>query len=326
MGALERYYQLTQAKGQQQPMIQGGLFPVSGTEQPQQQPQVDTNDAINSLAGMLVTPAEREAQQQKMLKNKRRMIAWTGLFDGLRNLANLYSVSKGAAPQKYTDNPYQTIEHSYQQAQKEQDALNQHRDKYAMQLWNLKRQASDDARRNALSAAQAKYYDTRDEMARLKAENDKMKAEQQAALTEARKKQIEAKTKQMEELHPLQKQKLEAVIKKTQHDANRPYSTGRGGGRGRSTSSGNDPYEELARQLNENPDVIGPILEQEGLGFYDKDTKEFTFTKNATKGMVTTANKRASGKGTRSSGSGSLLPGSGKKGKNTQSGGSLLPK
>ena len=79
-----------------------------------QQPQIDTSDPINSLAGMLVTPAEREAQEQKMLKNKRRMIAWTGLFDGLRNLANLYTVSKGAAPMKFTDNPYQQIEKDYQ--------------------------------------------------------------------------------------------------------------------------------------------------------------------------------------------------------------------
>ena len=281
MGALITYHDMQQQANQQ---------PVDNAMQPQQ-PQIDTSDPINSLAGMLVTPAEREAQEQKMLKNKRRMIAWTGLFDGLRNLANLYTVSKGAAPMKFTDNPYQQIEKDYQAESQRQNALFQNRDNYAKQLWSLQRQASEDARKKALSEAQARYYDTRDEMARLKGENDRMKAEQQAALSEARKKQIEQKMQQMEELHPLQKRKLEAVIKKTQHDANRPYSTGRGGSR--SSSSSNDPYEELARQLNENPDVIGPILEQEGLGFYDKATKEFTFMKNAPKGMVTTANKRA---------------------------------
>lgn len=313
MGALERYFQLTQQQPQQ---------PVDNAVQQPQQPQIDTSDPINSLAGMLVTPAEREAQEQKMLKNKRRMIAWTGLFDGLRNLANLYSVSKGAAPQKYTDNPYQTLEQASQQEQKRQDAIYANRDKYATTLWNLKRQSVEDARKNALAQAQAKWYDTRDEMARLKGENDRLKAEEQSRLTETRRKQIEQKMQQMEDLHPLQKQKLQAVIKNTLHNANRPY--GKSGGGSRSSSSSNDPYEELARQLNENPDVIGPILEQEGLGFYDKDTKEFSFTKNATKGMATTATKRASSKGS-SGRRGSLLPGGGK-GNSKNRGGSLLPK
>ena len=257
-----------------------------------------------------------------MLRNKRRMIAWTGFFDGLRNFANLYSVSKGATPQRYTDNPYQTLEQGYQQERQRQNSLNDYRDKYATTLWNLQRQANDDARRNALSAAQAKWYDTRDEMARLKGENDRLKAEQQAGVSEARRKQIELKTQQMEELHPLQKQKLQAVIKNTLHNANRPY--GRSGGGGRRSSSSSDPFEELATQLNENPDVIGPILEQEGLGFYNRDTKEFSFTKNATKGMATTATRRAAGKGS-SGRRGSLLPGGGN-GNSTKRGGSLLPK
>ena len=310
MGALERYKQLTQQNGNQ---------PAEAVQP--QQPQIDTSDPINSLAGMLVTPAEREAQQQRMLRNKRRMIAWTGLFDGLRNLGNLYAVSKGAAPQKYTDNPYQTIEQSYQQEQKRQDALFKYRDNYAKQLWSLQRQASDDARRNALSAAQARYYDTRDEMARLKGENDRLKAEKQNEVSDARKEQIELKTKQMREMHPLQMQNVMARTKSALHNANRPYGSGRGSRSGGSSSS--DPYEELATQLNDNPDIIGPILEQEGLGFYNKDTKEFNFTKNVTKGMATTANRRAAGKGT-SGRRGSLLP----KGnsKSTEKRGSLLPR
>lgn len=287
-----------------------------------QQPQIDTSDPINSLAGMLVTPAEREAQHQRMLRNKRRMIAWTGLFDGLRNLGNLYAVSKGAAPQRYTDNPYQTIERSFDDEQKRQDALFNNRDNYAKQLWNLQRQASDDARRNALSAAQARYYDTRDEMARLKGENDRLKAEKQNEVSDARKEQIELKTKQMREMHPLQMQNIMARTKSALHNANRPYGSGRGGRSGGSSSS--DPYEELATQLNDNPDIIGPILEQEGLGFYNKDTKEFNFTKNVTKGMATTANRRAADKSTPSGRRGSLLPGGNSK--STEKRGSLLPR
>lgn len=312
MGVLERYRQLTQQAGQQ----------PSEAVQPQQ-PQIDTSDPINSLAGMLVTPAEREAQQQRMLRNKRRMIAWTGLFDGLRNLGNLYSVSKGAAPQRYTDNPYQTIERSFDEEQGDQDTLFKHRDDYARQLWNLQRQANDDARRNALSAAQARYYDTRDEMARLKGENDRLKAEKQNEVSAARKEQIELKTKQMKEMHPLQMQNIMARTKSALHNANRPYGSGRGGRSGGGSSS-SDPYEELATQLNDNPDIIGPILEQEGLGFYNKDTKEFNFTKNVTKGMATTANRRAAGKSTSSGRRGSLLPGGNSK--STKQRGSLLPR
>ena len=41
------------------------------------------------------------------------MLAWTGLFDGLRQLGNLYFTSKGATPQQYTDKPYQQIQQNY---------------------------------------------------------------------------------------------------------------------------------------------------------------------------------------------------------------------
>lgn len=267
--------------------------PVDNAIQQPQQPQIDTSDPINSLASMLVTPAEREAREQKMLQNKRRMIAWTGLFDGLRNLGNLYAVSKGASPMKFTDNPYQQIESDYKQARKDQDALYQNRDRYATQLYNIYRQGQQDKIREESHKAQMDWYNTRDEMARLKGENDRMKAAEQNRLIEARRKQVEEKTRQLQELHPLQKRKLEAVIKNTLHNANRPYGRSGGG----SGSSSSDPFKELGQLLIDQPEVIGPILEQEGLGFYDKDTKEFQFTKNATKGMATTANRRAAGQG-----------------------------
>lgn len=306
------------------PGIAGGGYYIPG---PLSQPQVDTNDPINSLASILVTPAEREAMEQRALRNKRRMIAWTGLFDGLRQLGNLYFTTKGATPQQFTDKPYQQIEADYQAEMKRQDDLAKNRENYAKQLWNLKRQGVEDARKKALADAQVKWYDTRGEIARikaendrLKAENDKRKAEKDLEVKEARRKQIETKTKQLEELHPLQKEKLKATIKNTLHNANRPYSSGSGGkGRGSSTE---DPFKTLAEQLQDNPDIIGPILEQEGYGFYDAEKKEFNFSKNATKGMATTATRRASRQISQKK-SGSLLPGNNSK---KQKKGSLLPK
>lgn len=283
MDIFERFKQITQPQGNQ---------PVE--PQQQQMPQVDTSDAINSLAGLLVTPEEREARQRKLMENKRKMIGWTALFDGLRQMANLYTASRGANNMQFTDNPYQTIENAYRQEQQIQDGMDKYRDSYAKTIYNMQRQADQDKMRQEAQKAQIRWYDTRDEMARMKAENDRLRAEQQASVNEARRKQIELKTKQMEELHPLQKQKLQAMIKNTLHNANRPYGSRRGGS-GRGTSS-EDPFKELAQQLNDNPDVIGPILEQEGLGFYDHETKEFNFSKNATKGMATTATSRAQSK------------------------------
>lgn len=277
----------------QQPVVAQQPVVNQPVPQPQQQlPQYDGSNAIQYISQLMgPTPAEREAQERKLQENKRKMIAWTGLFDGLRQLGNLYFTTKGATPQHYTDNPYQTIEQNYSQERQLQDNMSRYSQAYANQLYNLQRQGEQDVMRKEAHQAQMKYYDTRDEMARLKGENDRLRAEQQASVNEARRKQIELKTRQMEELHPLQKQKLQAMIKNTLHNANRPYGGGRGGSRGGGSSS--DPFEELAAQLNDNPDIIGPILEQEGLGFYDKDSKEFNFSKNATKGMATTATHRA---------------------------------
>ena len=279
MDIFERFKQITQPQGNQ---------PVE--PQQQQMPQVDTSDAINSLAGLLVTPEEREARQRKLMENKRKMIGWTALFDGLRQMANLYTASRGANNMQFTDNPYQTIENAYRQEQQLQDGMDKYRDSYARTIYNMQRQADQDKMRQEAQKAQIRWYDTRDEMARMKAENDRLRAEQQASVNEARRKQIELKTKQMEELHPLQKEKLKATIKNTLHNANRPYSSGKSGGRG---SSAEDPFKTLAEQLQDNPDIIGPILQQEGYGFYDAEKKEFNFSKNATKGMATTATRRA---------------------------------
>lgn len=167
MGALTIYDNLKKQREQQ------------AISQPQQ-PQIDTSDPINSLAGMLVTPAEREAQQQKLMENKRKMLLWTGLFDGLRNLGNLYSVSKGARPQQYTDNPYKTIEMGYQQEMKNLDDVYKNRQAYAQQLYNWQRMGEQDQMRREAHDAQMKYYQTRDEQNARKMELAEFKAKTDA--------------------------------------------------------------------------------------------------------------------------------------------------
>lgn len=256
--------------------------------QPVQQPVVDTSNAIGSLAEILgPTPAEREARERRAMENRAKMSAWAGLFDGLRQLGNLYYATKGATPQQLAS-PYQAIDNEVNQQRAIADANDNYRRQYAQSLYGLRRQISDDARRNLLTQAQADYYGTRDEVARMKAENDRLKNEQNIATQKARQAQIETKTEQMKNLYPLEKQKLEAVIKKYNHDAGRPYGGSRGGGSGKY-----DPYEDIATLLNDSPDVIGPILQQEGLGYYDTETKNFTFKKSATSGMAKIAARRA---------------------------------
>lgn len=162
----------------QPPLIGTAQQPQGGQQVQQPQlPQVDTSNAIQSIAQLMgPTPAEREAQERKLLENKRKMIAWTGLFDGLRQLGNLYYTSKGATPQQYTDKPYQAIEQNYQQERQLQDYINRYGQAYAKQLFDWQRQGEQDKMRKEAHEAQMKYYDTRDEMAQKKAELDKLKA------------------------------------------------------------------------------------------------------------------------------------------------------
>ena len=169
-----------QSQSEQQPQQQiktRTVFNPRAQQDQQEMPQVDTSNAIQSMAQLLgPTPAEREAQERRLLENKRKMIGWTALFDGLRQLGNLYAVSKGASPQQYTDKPYQTIEQNYQQDRQLQDSLNRYSQAYAQQLYNLQRQADQDQIRKEAHQAQMKYYENRDELAQQKAELEKMKA------------------------------------------------------------------------------------------------------------------------------------------------------
>ncbi len=152
------------------------FFAEQPAEQPQL-PQIDPDNAIGSLADMLgPTPAEREARERRAMENRAKMSAWAGLFDGLRQLGNLYYATKGATPQQLAS-PYQAIDNEVNQQRAIADANDNYRRQYAQSLYGLRRQINDDARRNLLTQAQANYYDTRDEVTRMKAENDRQKLE-----------------------------------------------------------------------------------------------------------------------------------------------------
>ena len=263
-------------------------------QQPQQQEQL-TLPADGNYIGWMKdilgpTPAEREAQERRLAENKAKMSGWLGLFQGLGALGDLYYSTKGVAPSKTDYSAQAALNQNYADEKQRLDNLYKNRQAYATMLYNLQRQAGDQDRKNKLADAQIKWYDTRDEMARLKGENDRLKAEQQIATNKARQEQIEAKTKQLVEMGPLQQRALEARIKKTLHDAGRPYSVGRSSGGGR--TSAEDDMRTLAENIENNIDITGPILEEMGKGYYDKSGGKFIQTKNANPKDARYANKR----------------------------------
>lgn len=155
-------------------------------EQSQETPQIDTTDTMASLAQLMgPTPAEREAAERRMLQSKAKMAAWTGLFDGLRQLGNLYYTAKGATPQKY-DNPYSQVEQNYQQQRQLYNDMANYRKNYATSLYTIRRQMEEEKRKNKLADAQAQWYGTREEMAMTKADNDAVRAEAYAEAQKAK--------------------------------------------------------------------------------------------------------------------------------------------
>lgn len=139
-------------------------------------PKIDGNDVLGSLNGILgPSPEERAAEEKRLQEHRRKMHGWTALFNGLRHLGNLYYATKGAPGQKFND-PHQQIEQQYQDERKRLADIHAADRNYYANLWGLYRQMNDEQRRNALADAQAQYYGTRDEVARQKAELDKLKA------------------------------------------------------------------------------------------------------------------------------------------------------
>ena len=122
------------------------LTPSAGAATAGQQPTVDSSNALGSLVELLgPTPAEREARERRLTEHKGRMQGWAALFDGLRQLGNLYYTTKGATPQKYNDNPYAQIEQQYQAERLRLNDAENYRRQYALQLYQLQRQGATDA-------------------------------------------------------------------------------------------------------------------------------------------------------------------------------------
>lgn len=157
-------------------------------------PKIDGNNVIGSLTGILgPSPEERAAEEERLQNHRRQMHGWTALFNGMRHLGNLYYATKGAPGQKFGD-PHQQVEQQYQDERRRLAEISDRNQKYYANLYNFRRQLSDDARRDILAKAQADYYGTRDEVARMKAENDRQKSEIERLKREAEIRSIDART------------------------------------------------------------------------------------------------------------------------------------
>lgn len=216
----------------QQQTEQPGALP-SGTVA--EIPKIDSNDVIGSLTGILgPSPEERAAEEQRLQEHRRKMHGWTALFNGLRHLGNLYYATKGAPGQKYND-PHQQIEQQYQNERKRLADIHASDRNYYTSLWGLYRQINDEQRRNTLAEAQAQYYGTRDEMARQKAELDKLKAvrvikQKDGSLMKFD--PISGEAEPLTEADPLYQEYMRSQINK-----NNRMGTGRSGGGGRSNGT-----------------------------------------------------------------------------------------
>ena len=201
---------------------------VQTQQQPAELPKIDTSDVIGSLNGMLgPTPEERAAEEQRLQQHRQKMHGWAAVFNGIRQLSNLYFTTKGAAPQKYGD-PHAEIEQQYQDERKRLADIQAQNQKYYAGLWGMYRQINDEQRRNMLAEAQRDYYGSREEAARQKSELDRLKAVRVIKQTDGslvKFDPVTGETEQLSEADPL-------YIEYKRSQINKNNRTGTGGGRG----------------------------------------------------------------------------------------------
>lgn len=209
-----------------------------------QQVEINPDDAIGSVVEMLgPTPAEREAQRAKMERNRKRMTMWTALFDGLRQLGNLYYTSKGARPQRY-GNPYAMIDLAYKRQKQEQDDNDNYRRQYAQSLYNLQRQQSDGMRRARLIAAQIKAYEDAEK-------NREAKLQQREKELEEKRRQFDERQRQNQRQFEQRQQQQREIAEKR-----RKNKVGKKGG--------NSPSVEITETFDGNGEKQRRVVKTKG--------------------------------------------------------------
>lgn len=249
MGLFSDYYNNKRSRGINPDDYTLGVAPTA----PVEQPQFDSSNALKSLTDMMVTPAEREAEQARLERGRNQLAMWTGLFDGLRQLGNLYYTAKGARPQQYSD-PYKQVDDIYKNGVKRLDDMAAYRNQYAKQLYDLQRQAGLDDMQRAYYKARENWYDTRDDVARMKAENDRLKAIRVIKQKDGSLLKYDPFTGELEELResdPLYGQYMQSVINRNNRTNTGSSSGGRGANNGTYGYKTTTYYDEQGRKITE---------------------------------------------------------------------------
>lgn len=253
---------------------------VQTQQQPAELPKIDTSDVIGSLNGMLgPTPEERAAEEQRLQQHRQKMHGWAAVFNGIRQLSNLYFTTKGAAPQKYGD-PHAEIEQQYQDERKRLADIQAQNQKYYAGLWGMYRQINDEQRRNMLAEAQRDYYGSREEAARQKSELDRLKAVRVIKQTDGslvKFDPVTGETEQLSEADPL-------YIEYKRSQINKNNRTGTGGGRGGGRNNGTYGYRTTRHVDPATGDVITERVPTTGNQPAGKEQPSKTVTQPKKKG------------------------------------------
>ena len=173
---------------------------------PTKLPEIDGNNVLGSLSGMLgPSPEERAEEEKRLQEHRQKMHGWTALFNGLRHLSNLYYATKGAPGQKYND-PHQLIEQQYQDERRRLAEIHAADRNYYGTLYNIRRQMEADriAEENHQSTLEWR-----------KAQQEDRQRQQQRQFEE-KQRQFEEKQRQFDERQRQQQQQFEARQKQQQ--------------------------------------------------------------------------------------------------------------
>ena len=175
------------------------------------------------------------------------MHGWTALFNGLRNISNLYFTAKGAAPQTY-NNPHAEIEQQYQDERRRLAEIQERNRQYYTNLYTLRRQMENDR----WNREQAIQKNEREEaINQVKLELSRAQVARQEALKDGdlmKAKKIEEEIEQMKRMNPLLLKEKQASIEQKKAAA----SNSRASARRTLRNMDQDEYETVTEEEEDN--------------------------------------------------------------------------
>ena len=246
-----------------------GVYPLMTQTQerkpvrPREVPEVDSTNAIGSLAKILgPTAQEREAEDARLQAHQQKMQTWASLFDGLRHLGNLYYAARGATPQQFNDSSAIVAQGVQQERQRvaQRQATERQR---ALDEYNILHQQEQDQQAREKHQATLDYYKNRDEQAAERVAIQRFNAEMNAAFKRAQLDQkAEYQNRLLEIREKVDQGRISLLEAQEQLAKARAAHVGSssGGGRSRTSSNGKKTttyYDEQGRKVVETVPMNG---------------------------------------------------------------------